>query len=187
MSGSSQGLTKGGLSRINQSIEAFVYCILGSQAQTRNGILGSSGVNEETKQVFMKPFESSVVENDISKSIQRYQFALQQAKQKLDLALALGCWLSPSYLIINTSSIAGYNNKLQKATTDMKLGVNNINQEIISVNHNLGPNYKNPPSVPHKKPDKTPDVPSNFISKKHENNLTVITIVAAGVAWYIFR
>ncbi|KXJ05935.1 hypothetical protein AC249_AIPGENE15532 [Exaiptasia diaphana] len=34
----SRGLTKAGLSRINQSIEAFVYCILGSQAQTRNSI-----------------------------------------------------------------------------------------------------------------------------------------------------
>ena len=76
------GLTKAGLSRINQSIEAFVYCILGSQVQTRSSIIGGSGSAEETKKVFLQLFESSVIESDISKSIQRYQFALQQAKQK---------------------------------------------------------------------------------------------------------
>ena len=190
----SQGLTKAGLSRINQSIEAFVYCILGSQAQTRNSILGSGGGNEETKQVFLKLFESSVVEKDISKSIQRYQFALQQAKQKLDLALALGCWLSPSYLLINTSSIAGYNNKLQKATTDMKLGVNNINQEVITVKHNLGPSYKEQPAKPIVKPkhqtEKSPTQKpkkSSILALKHSSNLAAVTIGVAGLGWYMFR
>ena len=37
------GLTKVGLSRINQSIEAFVYCILGSQVNVRSSILGVGG------------------------------------------------------------------------------------------------------------------------------------------------
>ena len=34
------GLTQAGLSRINQSIEAFVYCILGTQVNVRSSILG---------------------------------------------------------------------------------------------------------------------------------------------------
>ena len=33
-----QGLTKAGLARINQSIEAFCYCVLGSQAGKRTSI-----------------------------------------------------------------------------------------------------------------------------------------------------
>jgi len=32
------GLTQAGLARINQSIEAFVYCILGAQVNVRNSI-----------------------------------------------------------------------------------------------------------------------------------------------------
>ena len=77
------------MSGINQSIESFVYSILGSQAQTRKSIIGDGGSAEETKWVFMQLFESSISEIDISKSIQRYQFALQQAKQKLDLAIVV--------------------------------------------------------------------------------------------------
>ena len=37
------GLTQAGLSRINQSIEAFVYCVLGAQVNVRSSILGSGG------------------------------------------------------------------------------------------------------------------------------------------------
>ena len=37
------GLTKAGLSRLNQSVEAFVYCILGAQVNVRSSILGDGG------------------------------------------------------------------------------------------------------------------------------------------------
>jgi len=37
------GLTQAGFSRINKSIEAFVYCILGAQVNVRSSILGSGG------------------------------------------------------------------------------------------------------------------------------------------------
>jgi len=37
------GLTQAGLSRINQSIEAFVYCVLGAQVIVRSSILGEGG------------------------------------------------------------------------------------------------------------------------------------------------
>ena len=77
----------------------------------------------------MTLFESAVIENDISKSVQRYQLAVQQSKVRLDYALSPGCWLMPSNLVINTQAVAGYNNKLQRATTDMKFGANDINME----------------------------------------------------------
>lgn len=186
----SNGLTPAGLSRINQSIEAFVYCFLGSQVQTRSGIIGNSGSAEETKEVFLKLFESAVVENDISKSIQRYQFALQQAKQKLDLVIALDCWLSPSYLVLNTSPIVGYNNKLQKATETMTLGVNKINEDIIpSVKHNLGPSKKNHLPTTAEKPvikEKQPSV-KKTTTTKHEDSKAAMIITIAGIAWFLFR
>lgn len=39
----SSGLTQAGLSRLNQSIEAFVYCMLGVQVNVRSSILGDGG------------------------------------------------------------------------------------------------------------------------------------------------
>jgi len=146
--------------------------------QTRSSIIGDSGSAQETEEVFLKLFESTVVESDISKSIQRYQFALQKAKQKLDLAVAQNCWLLPSYLILNTSPIAGYNNKLQKVTENMNLGVNDINEEIIPVvKHNLVPSKKNllPPLPPEEKekeekPREKKVSIATKVSQKHEDN-----------------
>ena len=39
----SHGLTSADLSRINQSIEVFVFCTLGAQVNVRSGIAGNSG------------------------------------------------------------------------------------------------------------------------------------------------
>jgi len=154
-------------------------------------IIGDSGSAQETKEVFLKLFESSIVENNISKSIQRYQFA--QAKQKLDLTVALGCWLCPSFLILNTSPIAGYNNKLLKATDNMKLGVHNINEDIIPVaKHNLCPSKINllpRPPPPQEKEEKSlsKEKPSPPTWKKHEANKAALIIVSAAAAWFLFR
>ena len=45
-------LTLNGLGRINRSIEAFGYCNLGAQANTRSSILGSTGTARNTQTVF---------------------------------------------------------------------------------------------------------------------------------------
>ena len=46
------GLTQPGLSRINQSVEAFVYCILGAQVNVRSSILGTGGRAKESQTEF---------------------------------------------------------------------------------------------------------------------------------------
>ena len=45
----SHGLASAGLSRINQSIEVFVFCILGAQVNARSGITGNSGSAVEVR------------------------------------------------------------------------------------------------------------------------------------------
>ena len=103
--------------------------------------MGTGGGAIETQQEFLSLFESSVIENDLSSSIQRYQLATQEAKLRLDMAIAPGVWLMPSNMIKNTESVVGYNNNLMKATDDMKFGVNsNVNLETkpVGITHNLG-------------------------------------------------
>ena len=68
----SQGLTRAGLAPINQSIEAYCYCILGAQARTRSTIHGVSGGAIETQREFLDRIEDSIVLKNISDSIQRY-------------------------------------------------------------------------------------------------------------------
>ena len=113
-----------GLSRINQSIESFCYAILGSQVDVRSSISGSQGSAIETQRQFLSMVEDAIRNPDISKSVQRFQLAIQSAKVRLDLAISPGLWLLPSKMVVNTESVVGYNNKLKKATSFMRIGVN---------------------------------------------------------------
>ena len=137
----SHGLTSAGLSRINQSIESFCYAILGSQVDVRSSIAGSQGSAIETQRQFLSMVEDAIRNPEISKSVQRFQLAIQSAKVRLDLAISPGLWLLPSKMVVNTESVVGYNNKLKKATTFMRIGVNsdlNIPVRRSNQKHNLG-------------------------------------------------
>ena len=137
----SHGLTSAGLSRINQSIESFCYAILGSQVDVRSSISGSQGSDIETQRQFLSMVEDAIRNPNISKSVQRFQLAIQSAKVRLDLAISPGLWLLPSKMVLNTESVVGYNNKLKKATTFMRIGVNsdlNIPVRRSTQKHNLG-------------------------------------------------
>ena len=119
------GLTLNGLGRINQSIEAFGYYILGAQANTRSSIIGSTGTARNTQTDFLVLFEDAIRTLTVSNGPIKYQNAIEKTKVRLNFAIARGVLLLPSQMIINTESIVGYNNNLTKATDDMKLGVNN--------------------------------------------------------------
>ena len=137
----SHGLTSAGLSRINQTIESFCYAILGSQVDVRSSISGSQGSAIETQRQFLSMVEDAIRNPEISKSVQRFQLAIQSAKVRLDLAISPGLWLLPSKMVVNTESVVGYNNKLKKATTFMRIGVNsdlNIPVRRSTQKHNFG-------------------------------------------------
>ena len=106
-------MTKAGQARLNQSIEAFVYCILGAQVNVRSGILGNSGSAQEVRREILVLLEDPVKQPGVSKSVQKFQIAVQEAKVKFYLAISPGTWLMPGRMVINTESTVGYNNKLK--------------------------------------------------------------------------
>ena len=144
------GLTQAGLSRINQSIEAFVYCILGAQVNVRSSILGSGGRAGEAQSEFLVLMEDAIRQPDLAASVQRYQLAVDQAKVRLNLAVAPMAWFMPAQMIINTAGTIGYNNKLKQAVSGMKLGVNNeVSPDTKKAGLKLmagGPSKINPPN-----------------------------------------
>ena len=197
----SHGLASAGLSRINQSIEVFVFCILGAQVNARSGITGNSGSAVEVRREFLALLEDSIRKPNISASIQRFQLAVQEARVKLDLAISPGTWLLPSRMVINTASQIGYNIDLRRASPQMQLGVNdNVNVDIKQSGipkHNFVPS-KN--KLPHAieteiKKHETKNIyvatnitkTSRLINSTHEINLAVFKISAAGLAWFLFR
>ena len=211
----SHGLTSAGLSRINQSIESFCYAILGSQVDVHSSIDGSQGSSIETQRQFLAMIEDAIRNPDISKSVQRFQLAIESAKVRLDLAISPGLWLLPSKMVVNTESVVGYNNKLKKATSFMRIGVNsdlNIPVRRSASKHNFGSGAV---KLPHsgvetqetketrvvKSETKEKQVPKSetsdskageasetkTVSTSHETNLNVLIIVVGGLAWFLFR
>ena len=209
------GLTLNGLGRINQSIMAFGYCILGAQANTRSSILGNLGTARNTQTDFLVLIEDSIKTLNVSPV--KYQDAIEATKVRLNLAVARGVLLLPSRMIINTESIVGYNNNLRRATDDMKLGVNNqVNQGTKKASLKLmtgGPSKIKPPnshpSNPiHKKateaqglakptqpsakppapPAKlpTPPAPTEFVDQHHANKTLVVVGALALVGVIIY-
>jgi len=63
------GLTQTGLVRINQSIEAFVYCILGAQVYVRSSIIGEGGRAKEAQTEFLTLMESAISQPDLAKNV----------------------------------------------------------------------------------------------------------------------
>ena len=160
------GLSQSGMARLNQSIEAFVYCILGAQVNVRSSILGEFGGAKEAQREFLVLMEDAIRQPDLSKSIQRFQLAIDEAKVRLDLAISPGTWLMPSNLVLNTQSTVGYNNNLKKATGNMKLGVNSdVNVDLKKVGAkgmDGGPSKTNRPT----------SHPSNPEEKQNESQKT---------------
>ena len=144
------GLTLNGLSRINRSIEAFGYCVLGAQANTRSSIFGGTGTARNTQTDFLVLIEDALRNLTGSNGPVQYQDAIEKTKTRLNFALARGVLLMPSRMIINTESIVGYNNNLRKVTDDIKLGVNNhVHQGTKKASLKLmagGPSKINPPN-----------------------------------------
>ena len=125
--GSSIGLC---LSRLNQSIEAPVYCALGAQVNVQSSILGNGGRAKEAQSEFLASLEGSTRQTDLSKSVRRYQLPIDEGKLRLDLAAAPRAWLMPFRMVINTERTDAYNNKLKQATPNMELGLtNDVNKE----------------------------------------------------------
>ena len=146
--------------------------------------------------------EDAVKQPDISKSVQRFQLAVQEAKVKLDLAISPGTWLMPTRVVLNTESTVGYNNKFKRVNSMMHLGVNsdvNVDGTVdVGIRHNLGSSKKKLPNMLRNVGDtinnnieslSDKNIPKTVkrIQTQHEIDIIIVTIAAAEVAWMLFR
>ena len=59
-----------GLSRVNQLVEAFVYCVLGAQVNVRSSLFGCQVT--EAQPEFLVLLEDVIGQPDLVKSVQRF-------------------------------------------------------------------------------------------------------------------
>ena len=109
-----QGFTDVGLLRISESVRAYAYLILSSQASERSGIVGNTTSALTAQSAFLNNFENVVNRRvDIRKDIKRYQDTLSYAFSKVDYSMGENIYILPSDMNLKIKTgIAGYNNKI---------------------------------------------------------------------------
>ena len=83
-----KGYTEIGLARINQSIQAFCYSVLGAHANSQMSIIGNSGSAKNTQIDFLTLVDDAIKNLDASNGNQKYQNTIEKTKNCLDFSLA---------------------------------------------------------------------------------------------------
>ena len=171
----SNGLVEKGTELINNSIEAYIYSILGAQARTRQSIVSGRASALETQKLFRKIVEDSIVNYETTTWINNMNQAVSDTNVLLNTAISPTLWLIPSSMIILKNPIQGYNKKLKVSTPDMFFGVNDkLNYEEVVVKKSLEKKENNI-----KKSRENITITPSFSKKKKTLNENIIIFVIA--------
>ena len=162
----SNGSTRPGVERINESIRTYCWAILGSQSQIKSDILGVGSAFDAQKQFLANTEDAIQSPVDLPNQITRYQNALKYARTKVDYVFGFGLYMAPSNMELRIGTIQGYNNKIILSTHDQKLWWNatvNLSADATSYSGNVSgtTTKKSTPEVPTvlSKPQK-PNIPT---------------------------
>ena len=120
----SDGFTDVGLLRISESVRAYAYLILSSQASARSFIVENTASALTAQSAFLNNFENVVNRRvDIREDIKRYQDTLSYASSKVDYSVGENISMLPSdmNLKIKTGTVR-YNNKILVSDEKFSLG-----------------------------------------------------------------
>ena len=118
------GFTDVGLYKISESVRAYAYLILSSQAYARSEIVGNTASALTAQSAFLNNFENVVNRRvDIREDIKRYQDTLRYASSTVDYSMGQNIYMLPSdmNLKINTGTVR-YNNKILVSDEKFSLG-----------------------------------------------------------------
>ena len=92
----SVGFTDVGLLRISESVRAYAYLILSSQASGRSSIVGNTASALTAQSAFLNNFEDIVnCSVNIQKDIKRYQDTLSYSSSKIDYGVGQNIYMLP--------------------------------------------------------------------------------------------
>ena len=185
----SKGFTRKEIEKISRSVREYVYLVLTSQVQARSSIVGNSAPAVDAQQLFKDTFKS-LIKEDLSIDIEKYQGVLEHALSKVDFSVGIGIYMLPSNLNLSIGKTKGYNNKILVSNTDMKIGSN----RDINRDHKKLPVVKPDvskiviPATLHDPVEATKLHNPKMLTEKHNDEKLAITvlIVGAGLIAYHF-
>ena len=122
----SDGFTDVGLLKISESVRAYVYLILSSQASARSSIVGNTASALTAQSAFLNNFENVVNHRvDIREDLKCYQDTLGYASSKVDYSVGENLFMLPSNMTLKIKTgTVGYNNKILVSDGKFILGKN---------------------------------------------------------------
>ena len=191
----SVGFTDVGLLKISESVRAYAYLILSSQASARSGIVGNAASALTAKSAFLNNFENVVnLRVDIREDIKHYQDTISYASSKVDYSMGQNIYMLPSdmNLKIKTGTV-GYNNKILVSNEKFSLGKNDEVNETPKISHEptLTHELAKKPNITHVLTQAQKLTHTYELAKKptHEDEkIALVLALAVGFAiWNIFR
>ena len=180
------GFTDVGLLRISESVRAYAYLILSSQASARSSIVGNTASALTAQSAFLNNFEDIVNRRvNIQEDIKRYQDTLSYTSSKVDYSMGQNIYmlLSNMKLKIKTGTVR-YNNKILVSDGNFSLGKNDEVNLVVSAmkshkTNSLGLTHAPAISQKNQEPNTT---------AHNEEKISLVLALAGGFAiWNIFR
>ena len=161
----SVGFTDIGLLRISESVRAYAFLILSSQASARSSIVGKTVSTFTAQSAFLNNFENVVNRSvNIQEDIKRYQDTLSYASSKVDYSIGQNIYMLPSNM---KTATVGYNNKILVSDGKFIFGKN---EKVNSLEPAAMKSHKtNPLETPTIKSHKTNSLETPAI-KTHKTN-----------------
>ena len=179
----SMGFTDVGLLRISESVRAYAYLILSSQASARSGIVGNTVSTLTAQSAFLDNFENVVNHRvDIREDIKRYQDTLSYASSKVDYSVGQNIYMLPSdmNLKIKTGTV-GYNNEILVSDGNFSMGKNDeVNLTVPAIKSHKTNSLAQKPNFSHKKQEPQP------ITHNDEKVALVLFLAGGFTIWNIF-
>ena len=139
-----EGFTDVGIYRMSESVKAYAYLILGSQASARSGIVENMASALTAQSALLNNFEDVVNQRvNIQEDIKRYQDTLSYASSKADHSVGENIYMLPSDMNLKIrSGTVGYNNKIIISDGKFSLGKNDkVNSLVLG---SMGPQWVKP-------------------------------------------
>ena len=121
----SVGFTDAGLLRISESVRAYAYLILSSQASARSSIIGNTAGALTAQSAFWDNFENIVNHGvNIREDIKRYRDTLSYTLSKVDYSVGRDIYMLPSDMNLKIKTgTARYNNRILVSDCNFSLGL----------------------------------------------------------------
>ena len=180
------GFTKRGIQKVSETVMAYVYLVLNSQANARSTLIGNSGKALEAQLIFEKSLErliSSAISP--SKEVANFENVLKFARSKVDFSVGEGLYMLPSDMNLHSGTISGWNNKILVSKRGFQLGINGA-VNVTQHHHQHRLEHRHQDRLEHRLEHRHQKAASSALEHEEEKEAVLLSIAVAILAFVYF-